>query len=107
MQAENLRRVVERQRLDLLDVAVISTFVLRDVVIVLLVHVEVERLEGVEDEVAKVLLHVGVQDAAVEEVDRMAAVHHLRLWKVDFDSQNVGVTKNNNFKWFSYLTIFL
>ena len=56
----------------------------RDLVIHLLVVVEVEGLEGVEQEVSQVLIHVDGEDPPVEAVDGPATVHHLRERTLSF-----------------------
>ena len=43
----------------------------------LAVSVEVERLEGVEQEVAHILVHVGGDDPPVKVVNHTAAIHYL------------------------------
>ena len=52
--------------------------VCRDLVVHFLVVKEVEGLEGVEDEVTQILVHVDSQDPPVVAVDGAASVHHLR-----------------------------
>ena len=48
-----------------------------DEVIDIIRAVEVERLEGVEDEVSHVLVHIGVENSPIKIVNSTTAVHHL------------------------------
>jgi len=74
MKERTRRKPTEDNRLT--DVGVAWT-IGRDAVVEVVVVVEVERLECVEDEVAHVLVHVGLQHATVKVVDRATSVHHL------------------------------
>lgn len=58
------------------DVDVLES-VCRDSVIHIFVVEEMERLEGVEDEISQILVHVDGEDPAVEAVYRPAPIHHL------------------------------
>ena len=51
--------------------------ILRDEVVEFVILEEVERLERVEDEVAHILVHVGLEYASVKVVDRTTTVHYL------------------------------
>lgn len=55
----------------------ITGFDLENFVIDRFVLVEVERLERVEQEIAHVLVHVGLHHAPIEVIDNATAVHDL------------------------------
>ena len=48
-----------------------------DVIIHLFVVVEMERLEGVKDEIPHVFIHVRVEYASVKVIDGAPSIHHL------------------------------
>ena len=78
MQPERLRGLYERERVDDAGVDVPVPGRGHDVVHPdALVGVKVKRLERVEEEIAEVLVEVGVQHAAVEGIRDAPAVHRL------------------------------
>mmetsp|Transcript_7802 Transcript_7802/g.35411 ORF Transcript_7802/g.35411 Transcript_7802/m.35411 type:complete len:418 (+) Transcript_7802:111-1364(+) len=76
VQTKHLGRLVQGQGVDHLGVGVPAALRGHHVVNLLVLE-KVERLEGVEEEIAEVLVEVGGEDASVERVRDASAVHSL------------------------------
>lgn len=55
----------------------VSRTIWRDKVFDRLIAVEEERLEGIKEEISKVLFHVRLNDATVIVINHTTTVHHL------------------------------